>query len=382
MNITPAVERLPDGTIRSKVYARIGLLGNPSDGYGGKVISLSLANFWAEVLLIPSPTLHFLLNPMGDPTRFSTLASFQQHIEGHGYNGGVRLPMAMTKVLLTYCHRNGITLDPTRLFTLSYQTNIPRQRGLSGSSAIACAALNCILEYYGIADAVPVQHRPGLILDAENELGITAGLQDRIIQVYGGLVYMDFSNQGNTDNDGTADSTAIPGTTSSTFPKCRSLNPEILPPNLYMIYSESPSGKESGTVHSNFKQRWQQNDLDGAGLRILMNNVASLAEHGVAILEQYSEFMDIRLALVCLMQKNLQLRRMMFGDAALGEESLKMVEIANSVGCFGAKFCGSGGAVVALANPETEAQNLIAACTEAGFICVPVKIGPIHHYAQ
>jgi glucuronokinase len=32
--------------------------------------------------------------------------------------------------------------------------------------------------------------RPNLILNAEKELGIVAGLQDRVAQVYGGLVYM------------------------------------------------------------------------------------------------------------------------------------------------------------------------------------------------
>lgn len=35
--------------ITSRVHARIGLLGNPSDGYNGKTISFALANFWAEV---------------------------------------------------------------------------------------------------------------------------------------------------------------------------------------------------------------------------------------------------------------------------------------------------------------------------------------------
>ncbi len=34
--------------------------------------------------------------------------------------------------------------------------------------------------------------RPNLVLAAEEELGITAGLQDRVVQVYGGVVYMDF----------------------------------------------------------------------------------------------------------------------------------------------------------------------------------------------
>ena len=33
------------------------------------------------------------------------------------------------------------------------------------------------------------------MLRAEEELGITAGLQDRVVQVYGGLVYMDFARE-------------------------------------------------------------------------------------------------------------------------------------------------------------------------------------------
>lgn len=35
--------------IVKRVYARIGLLGNPSNSYYGKTISVSLANFFAEV---------------------------------------------------------------------------------------------------------------------------------------------------------------------------------------------------------------------------------------------------------------------------------------------------------------------------------------------
>jgi hypothetical protein len=46
----PAAASLPDHSTHSRVHARIGLLGNPSDGYNGKTISFSLANFYAEVL--------------------------------------------------------------------------------------------------------------------------------------------------------------------------------------------------------------------------------------------------------------------------------------------------------------------------------------------
>lgn len=64
------------------------------------------------------------------------------------------------------------------------------QTGLSGSSAIVCAALSCLLDYYKVRQLIKVEVRPQLILNAEKELGIVAGLQDRVAQVYGGLVYM------------------------------------------------------------------------------------------------------------------------------------------------------------------------------------------------
>lgn len=38
-------------------YFRIGLIGNPSDGFNGKTISLTIANFWAEVTIKPSTKL-------------------------------------------------------------------------------------------------------------------------------------------------------------------------------------------------------------------------------------------------------------------------------------------------------------------------------------
>lgn len=68
--------------------------------------------------------------------------------------------------------------------------NFDFQTGLSGSSAIVCAALNCMLDFYKVRHLVKMEERPNLILDAEKELGIVAGLQDRVAQVYGGLVFM------------------------------------------------------------------------------------------------------------------------------------------------------------------------------------------------
>ncbi len=44
--------------IESRAYARAGLLGNPSDGYFGKTISISVRNFGAHVSLYQTPELH------------------------------------------------------------------------------------------------------------------------------------------------------------------------------------------------------------------------------------------------------------------------------------------------------------------------------------
>ena len=47
--------------MRKRAYARAGLLGNPSDGYHGKTISLSVRNFWAEVVLYEWDTVEIVL---------------------------------------------------------------------------------------------------------------------------------------------------------------------------------------------------------------------------------------------------------------------------------------------------------------------------------
>jgi glucuronokinase len=266
--------------------------------------------------------------------------------------------MSMARQFLKYCSGHEIPLDPTLKFSLSYSTNIPRQRGLSGSSAIVCGALNCLIAFYKISDLqLPVNHRPGLLLGAEEALGITAGLQDRVIQVYGGLVSMDFSEYNSK----------------SSFPLCRSLDPGLLPstPPLILIYSphEAP-GKDSGSVHSQFKEKWTFGD---SIIHAQMKEVADLVPQGIAALENE----DLQ-KLARLLKRNFQLRKSMFGEAALGKESLKMIEIADSV-AVAAKFTGSGGAVVALPLNEEQKRNLEEASWKAGFVCMPVSAGPVYH---
>lgn len=78
-------------TITKRAYARVGLLGNPSDGYHGACISFSLSNFWAEVSLTPSTKLCFLPNPAHDIVEFDSMASLKARLDTCGFYGGVRL---------------------------------------------------------------------------------------------------------------------------------------------------------------------------------------------------------------------------------------------------------------------------------------------------
>ncbi|GFZ19061.1 glucuronokinase G [Actinidia rufa] len=353
--------------IEHKVHARVGLLGNPSDVYYGRAISFSLGNFWASVRLQPSD--HLLISPhhTHDLVQFDSLGHLVNRLNNEGYYGGVRLLMAVCKVFYNYCRDNKIDLQGGN-FTLSYDTNIPRQSGLSGSSAIVCAALNCLLDFYNVRHLIKVEVRPNLVLNAEKELGIVAGLQDRVAQVYGGLVYMDFSKN-YMDDLGHGIYTPM------------EIN--LLPP-LHLIYAENPS--DSGKVgicsshslhheqreqltilehkvHSSVRKRW----LDGDKFIISsMEEVANLPLEGrAALLENnYTKFAD-------LMNRNFDLRRAMFGDDVLGALNLKMVEVARSVGAA-AKFTGSGGAVVAFCpDGASQAKLLEEACHEAGFVIQP-----------
>ncbi len=48
--------------IRTYAYPRVGLIGNPSDGYFGKTIAFTFSNFAAGVVLYESPDLEILPN--------------------------------------------------------------------------------------------------------------------------------------------------------------------------------------------------------------------------------------------------------------------------------------------------------------------------------
>ena len=76
--------------VRKRAYARAGLIGNPSDGYHGKTISISVRNFWAEVVLYEWDSVDIVLAE-DDRARFRSISDLVRDVKLHGYYGGIRL---------------------------------------------------------------------------------------------------------------------------------------------------------------------------------------------------------------------------------------------------------------------------------------------------
>lgn len=334
--------------VRTCAYARIALIGNPSDGYYGKTIACTIRNFSAQVTLWESPTLELVPHPRNDPTKFESLINLKEIAERDGYYGGLRLLFATCKKFKDYCDEKGIPL-PERNFTIAYETDIPRQVGLGGSSAIVTAAFRALMQFYGFDEThIPKPILPNLILSVErDELGIAAGLQDRVAQVYDTLVYMDFSRE-YMERWGHG--------------RYEAMDKNLLPP-LFLAYINKPSF--SGRIHSNLRARYEMGDP------IVLRAI----EEWRQLTDEAKEALEHRdyERLEKLMNRNFDLRRKVLGDTALGRENLEMIEIGRNLGAP-TQFPGSGGAIIGIYQDDEHFRKLQQAYKERGYICVRVEI--------
>ena len=311
---------------KTKAYARAGLIGNPSDGYHGKTISLIVKNFFAEVVIYEWHELE-IIPTRQDQCRFDSLAEFLHDQRLNGYYGGLRLIKAAIKRFAEYCERKEIEL-PRKNFSLRYSSNIPRQVGLAGSSAIVTASMRALCRFYDVR--IPMEILPGVILSVErDELGISAGLQDRVAQVYEGLTYMDFDK---AFMDAHGHGIYEP------------LDPAILPP-IYIAY-QSKLAEGSEVFHNDIRKR---HDSGEALVVNAMKTFAELArEARTCLLERdYDRLGE-------LMNRNFDTRRTIYN---LNPKHIRMAELARAIGAS-SKFAGSGGSIIGVYKDEAMFERL------------------------
>lgn len=167
---------------RATAPARIHLAGNPSDGYGGAVLSTVVPELGATVSARPAEQ----FSVSGPATSWSSLATLTRDAGRYGHDGGDRL---VTAALAALHQLLPPALDRPPL-TIEWTTTIPRSVGLGGSSAIVVATMRAVLTAWGLE--VPPHELAEAALVAETEhLGIAAGLADRVVQVAGTTVLTD-----------------------------------------------------------------------------------------------------------------------------------------------------------------------------------------------
>jgi glucuronokinase len=173
-----------------------------------------------------------------------------------------------------------------------------------------------LCQYYGLDIPLPTQ--ANLVLETETrELNVPAGLQDRVIQAYQGLVYMDFSRDLMTARG---------------YGEYERLDPGLLP----KVYVACRTSLSEGTevFHGNLRERWRRGDPEVVEA---MRTWASYAEQGRDCLlrRDYARLGE-------LIDANFDLRARIY---QIDQGNLELVHTARAAGAT-SNFAGSGGAIV------------------------------------
>jgi glucuronokinase len=130
---------------------------------------------------------------------------------------------------------------------------------------------------------------------------------------------------------------------------------DLLPP-LYL--ARDRRGSDSGRLHSPVRDRFEQGD---SAVLEAVRLWAGYTDQARQALESHDGE-----SLAELLNANFDLRRRIYGDAALGERNLLMVETLRGLG-LPAQFAGSGGAVLSFSKDTAQMEAARDALQDLGF---------------
>jgi len=306
---------------------RAGILGNPTDGYGGSVISCSLAER-AKVTLSPISKKGLEVKLGEESIVLSSRSDFR--LQGDFFD----CVRAVIQFLRLYDLKVKIEIT----------SDIPVQAGLAGSTAILTSLIGALLRVqrkkankYYIAE---------LVRQVElNFLRVQCGYQDQYMTVFGGLNYMDFRDK----------------------ERYRSLSEEFyatmepltdMVEELPFLVAHTGVARNSGVILKPIRERW----LEGERLVVEgYRRIASLCRRGKrALLEAdwptFGRFMD----------ENHRIQQEL---GASGEENDRLINVAREEGALGAKLAGAGGGgSIIVLHPDLE--KIARVLKDAGAECI------------
>jgi galactokinase/mevalonate kinase-like predicted kinase len=303
--------------IRCSAPGRAGIIGNPTDMYGGSVISCSIRER-ATVTLRPSE--HLILDNGMEKCLVTSPEDLSLKGDFFDIAKAVLIGSGSTDI---HAH-------------ISWTTDVPFRAGLSGSTALLVSTLAAVLAYRGI------EHPPYYMAELArmieyHHLGVFCGYQDAYMCTFGGINYMDFRDKEFHQAFG-----------EDPYATLEPLSDLALPITLIITGGQ----RVSGTVHTPLRERW------GAGERAVVDAYHTIAE--LARLGKKAFVHGHLEALGRLMNENQEISQSLGGS---NPEDDRFIALARKTGALGAKLAGSSGAIMVL-HPEPEA--MIATVREAG----------------
>ena len=309
-------------TVEGVALPRVGLLGNPSDGFGGRCLAFTFDGFRATVRLrLQQDTTDVqVFGPTG--LRSLVTAGLQEaQAVGLAPNAGVGLQIEI-------------------------ETSIPRQVGLSGSSAVIVALFRALEQLHH--RRLPPGELAACAWRVESErMGIACGPLDRAVQVVEGLVHLDFVDP-------------LP-----------SLKVQHLPPvpvaGLFLAW-DPKGGEPSGEVHAGVRQRLAAGEHE---ILEVMRHTAHLADRGLALFEGCGASGPAPSALADLCDQNFAYRAAVFPISTRDHTLVNIARTHNA----GAKQAGSGGAVIGVLREPDALPGLQQDYAQQGFRCAVPHVG-------
>jgi galactokinase/mevalonate kinase-like predicted kinase len=313
-------------TIHCSAPGRCGIIGNPTDMYGGSVISCSIP-YRAHVTVEPCDHLEIIAS--GE--RLVVQRAGDLTLNGDYFD--------VARAVLDYLQ------DDALCCRISYWTDIPIRAGVSGSTALTVAIL------YGLLCLKGITYNRYRIAELAryielNHLRIVCGYQDAYMCTFGGVNYMDFR-----------DKQFYRRAEEELYATVEPLDQYVA--HLPFVLAHTGIRHSSDAVHKPLRERWLEGDPQ---VRQGYEEIGRLAREGKkALLSQDWA------RLGRLMNQNHTIQRDLGGS---GESNERLIGVALAQGALGAKLAGAGdgGTVIALhAEPETLMQALRDAGSELVF---------------
>jgi len=303
-----------DDAHSATVPARAALAGNPSDGHGGAVVAVPLPCWRAIARAADADEFHVVGSEPGDDLW--------------------ELAAAAGRSLVTVA---GAPTEATAA-RIDITTTIPRSVGLAGSSAIALAVIRALAsrnadEAWAVTLSDPTAAAVVAHQAEVAQLGIAAGMQDRLVQAHGEPVLMEFS----------PDVSAI--VLGHPAGQVRHLE---WPAGRWLVAHRQTTAEPSGTVHAGLAQRAPSTDA-------IMVALAAAARSAAAAID-----VDDHASLGTAMDRTFELRAELL---ELDPRHVAMVEAVHQAGGH-ANYTGSGGAVIAFC-PDAVSHDAAIRALEA-----------------